>query len=132
MLQDALCRKATLFITTGAEKHLYVVINDPAYSERKGGDTVLVVNFSTYLGGLQDGTCLIDKGEHPFVKQSTYVRYEDAQLLLVEKVGKLIDAGFITAGHAVSDDLYQRILAGFRNSKRVERKVLDFLNSIGL
>lgn len=132
MPQDAVVRKASLFILSGPHSHLHVVINDPVYYEPKGGPTVLLVNFCSHNGVLQDGTCLLDVGDHPFITNPTYIEYSQAVLLLSDQLEKRVAAGVHRPGAPVSEDLYNRILAGFRVSRRVPRKILNFLDHAGL
>jgi hypothetical protein len=130
--QDAIFRKASLFIVTGPNPHLHVVMNDPIYYPPKDGESVLVVCFCSYTGELQDGTCLLNAGDHGFIKWQTYVDYGRSEVKLSKPLESHVASGIHETGDEVSEDLYERIRQGFRQSRRTPRKVLNFMDFVGI
>lgn len=134
MPQDALFCKASLFMVTGPNEHLHVVMNDPvAYPLKPDGRTVLLVNFCSYVDpAVNDDTCLLNVGDHDFIHHCTYVDYADAVLKLVEPIERDVGLHIHRIGTNVSEQVYQRILDGFHVSPRVPIKVSRFLKFCGL
>ncbi len=132
MAQDAIFRKASLFIVTGPNPHLHVVLNDPIYYPPKEGESVLIVCFCSYTSKLQDATCLIEVGDHDFIKWQTYVDYGRAEVKLSMPLELHVASGIHELGVEVSEDLYERIRQGFRQSRRTPRKILNFMDFAGI
>lgn len=55
-------------------RHLWVIISDPLIDVT---DPVIIVNFTTYKEG-KDPTCILQAGDHPFIKHPTAVDYRNA------------------------------------------------------
>jgi hypothetical protein len=126
--QDALFRKGSLFIVTGPNEHLHVIMNDPVDYSKKGGPTVLLVNFCTFDGnGTHDSTCLLNVGDHPFISHPTYVAYEHACLKLVQPLIAGIGDRRIRSTDPVSERVYERILDGLKKSSRVAQGISAFV-----
>jgi len=69
------------------DDHLWVIINDP-----QAHDGIAVfVNISTVRGKV-DSTCFLRRGDHPFIRRDSYVRFRSAKKALVEELDVLIKA----------------------------------------
>lgn len=121
-------------MVTGPNEHLHVVMNDPIdYPLKPAGRTVLLVNFCSLVDpAVNDATCLLNFGDHDFIRHSTYVDYANAVLKLVEPIERDVGRRIHRVGASVSETVYQRVLAGFRVSPRVPAKVIRFLRFCGL
>ena len=70
-----------------ADKHLWVIISDPeSYL-----DQVLFVSMTSYDITKED-VCLINQGEHPFVRHKTCIDYSDARHATSDQLEKLLTA----------------------------------------
>jgi hypothetical protein len=61
------------FITTDPavyDKHLWIIVSDPAQDE----DEIVILNLTT-AAKHHDKTCLLDVGDHPFIKRPSAVNY---------------------------------------------------------
>lgn len=133
MSQGSLFRRGSLLIESGPNKHLHVVMNDPVDYPKKGGHTVLLVNFCTFeANGLCDSTCLLNVGDHPFISHPTYVSYEHAILKLTDPLDAAINAKLIEPKDPVSEQVYERILDGLKRSTRVVGGISAFVRFAGL
>jgi hypothetical protein len=71
-------------------EHLFFVISDPI----KNAGTYHIVNITTdYIRGGKD--CILNVGDHPWIKRTSYVAFRDAVEITTEKnldslVGKLV------------------------------------------
>lgn len=133
MPQEALFRKGSLFIVSGPSEHLHIILNDPVDYPIKGGPTVLLVNFCSFeANGLCDSTCLLNVGDHPFIKHATYVAYEHAALQLAHPLIEAMKANRIRPHDPVAEHVYQRILDGLKKSSRVVGRISKFVRFAGL
>lgn len=64
------------FVEKGVDshRHLWAVISDPLIDV---ADPVVIVSFTTYRRG-KGPTCLLNVGDHPFIKHPTMVDYSRA------------------------------------------------------
>jgi hypothetical protein len=103
-------------------------MNDPVGYPKKGGPTVLLVNFCTFeANGLCDSTCLLNIGDHRFITRPTYVSYEHAILKLADPLDAAITAKLIEPQDPVSEPVYERILDGLKRSTRVVGGISAFV-----
>lgn len=124
-------KKGTLLAQTGALKHLHIICCDPV--ETYNGPAVLVVNISTVKENLvYEKTCILKKGEHPFVKQDSYVVYKQAVVWKVESIERRLRSGEIIFCEDVTQDVLDKVLKGFLNSKSVNRRILNFIKTYKL
>jgi len=89
------------------ENHLWLVINDP--SAHAG--VALIVNVST-LRPNAETTCLVRRGEHPFIQHDSYVRYGSARQANVVDLEKLVKAGRLKPHQIASKVLLEKVRAG--------------------
>jgi hypothetical protein len=114
---------STLLIPTGAQKHLFVVLNDPVVLQGYGAQPcVVLVNVSTVRPEIPyDNTSVLAAGCHPFVTAESYVRYQDARLYRASELSKLVAQGLFTPHHPVAAQLLATIKAGLNSSPRTKR-----------
>ncbi len=86
--------------------HLWVVINDPQAHD----GTAVFVNVST-VREKSDTTCLLRRGDHPFIKHDSYVRFRSAKKALVEELDALIKARHLRPHQPADAALVVRIRA---------------------
>lgn len=94
-------KKATLLIPSSPDnlrdvKHLFIILTNPPTSEKQA--KVLLVNVSTvYNNHVFDDACIIEAGEHTFIKRRSFIHYRYARIeeasMLIKKVksGEFID-----------------------------------------
>ena len=87
--------------------HLWVIINDPA----QHADRALFVNVST-LRDDAETTCLLVKGEHPFITHESYVRYRSAKGADVASLEMLVKAKKLKPHQSASAALLAKLRAG--------------------
>jgi CTP:molybdopterin cytidylyltransferase MocA len=88
------------------EDHLWIVINDPAAH----GNSALIVNIST-LRPRADTSCLLHRGDHPFIRHDSYVRFGSARAVSCQDVGHLFAARRLRPHQSASATLVARIRA---------------------
>ncbi len=76
------------FIPEKYDHHLWVVLSDPMVDPEK----VVLVNFTTHTVD-EEQHCVLKKGDHPFIKHKTVVRYRDAKLVRASDLEVLLLKG---------------------------------------
>lgn len=89
------------------EDHLWIVINEPA----KHGHAALVVNIST-LRAEAETTCVLQRGEHVFIRHESYVRYQSARAVKTSDFARLPQAGYFKPHQPASVALLDKLRAG--------------------
>lgn len=113
----------TFFLAGGAaDRHLRVVISDPAIDPER----VLFVSLTSYDFTKED-VCLLDVGDHPFVKHKTCVAYGDAREAPLGALIQLRDAGQLRPNEPVSLGLLDRIRRGVSLSRAIKLKHVELM-----
>lgn len=104
--------------------HLHVVCND-------GGNTpdwrILVSISSIKDHKFHDPSCEIEAGEHPFISRRSFVEYRHAQQRSAEQIKRCLETGAYVAKEPVSQELLDRIVAGFSVSDFTDPWVLEII-----
>lgn len=109
-------------IAPGLPQHLWVVI---AIGNPSG--KIAIVNCTTWEPSCQDESCVIQPGEHPFVKHKTVVNYRDAKIVTTAQLNQVRS---LVQPHAnANSELLERICQGARESRFTSKKILRLLES---
>jgi hypothetical protein len=102
----------------GDIRHLWIVLTEPEGHPPQ----VAIVNLTTRRAG-SDDTCVLQPGDHEFVKAESVIHYADATIAPAEplrRIAKLADYDF----HAdCSDELLKRIRHGLLSSPFTHKKI---------
>jgi hypothetical protein len=113
----------TFFLAGGAaDRHLRVIISDPVIDPER----VLFVSLTSYDLTKED-VCLLDVGDHPFVKHRTCVAYGDAREAPLGVLIQLLDAGQLRPNEPVSPRLLDRIRRGESLSRAIKLKHVEMM-----
>ena len=115
---------ATLLIPSGAGKHLFVVLNDPAPFPGYGSKPcVVLVNLSTVRKDIPyDTTCVLPAGCHAFVVAESYVRYQDARTYRSDDLAARVTQGLFSAHEPMAREWLDAIRTGLGKSPRTKRE----------
>lgn len=73
-----------------------------------------------------DRACILNKGDHPFIKHQSYAHYRFADIKFEKQIQELIKNGtFIQHQHPFSDEVLGRLRDGAMNSKFAARDVKE-------
>ena len=108
-------------------RHLFVVISDPVRSP----DDVVLVPLTTFEH-YKDQSCILNVGDHPFVKHPTCIGYSDAQCSPVKKLGQLLESRDIRRRKPMCEDVLARILEGAAKTRMLPSKCDMILHGQGL
>ncbi|HEV7925063.1 MAG TPA: hypothetical protein VGR14_06900 [Verrucomicrobiae bacterium] len=93
------------------EDHLWLIVNDP--SAHSG--FALIVNVST-LRLNAETTCVVQAGDHPFIKHDSYVRYGSARKVRVTDLAEAVKKGLLKPNQAASKAFLAKVRAGAKAS----------------
>ncbi len=111
--------------------HLWIIISDPSYNPEK----VAIVNLSSWRDEaieLNDSSCIVNNGEHSFVRGKSYVPYRKALCTTLDKLQRGIDGSVLQQLENCTDELLNRVLEGAANSKFTPNEILEVLQEQGL
>lgn len=110
-------------------KHLFFILTDPCEDkETKRPEMLLLVNCSTvYPEKPFDNACVLDVGEHPFIKHKSYIYYKETRIESLIDIEQGIEQNRFIRREIINDALYERILKGAFSSKQIERRYLRFI-----
>ena len=103
----------------GGGYHLHIFLSD--YS----GDPpqTIIVNITSWREN-SDETCIIQPGEHPFIRKKSVVLYGKASIIKVSNVEYLKRQG--KQQETISNKLLSKMCAGLCKSKRTSKRVKEF------
>ena len=104
------------------EDHLWLIVNDP--SAHFG--FALLVNVSTLRPGAET-TCIIQAGEHPFIKHGSYVRYGGARKVKATELAEAVKKGLLRPHQAASNAFLEKVRAGAKAAPFLAGELRDLL-----
>ena len=113
-------------LPTAPQRHLWIVISDPA---RSPDGQVLLVNVTTWEKW-KDDTCLLEPADCrtcPFIKHASCVDYARARIEGIAKIDRMVAAGLIKQQVNVGPELLARIRKGAQDSPRLPNRCQLFL-----
>jgi len=102
----------TFLVALVADEHFWMIISDPEIDPER----VLMVNFSTWKP-YHDQACVVEAGEHPFVRRRTCVNFPEARVTTDAALEHLTRAQQIFPQPPLSEVLLRRIREGARGSR---------------
>jgi len=104
--------------------HLFIQMTDPLGEDNK----ILLVNVSSInMETYHDETCILNAGDHPFITHPSYIRYDKARIEPVQKIEDAVQRSIFFPRGILSEAVFVRVVQGFRDSPRVARNILRFL-----
>ncbi|MBF0136544.1 MAG: hypothetical protein H7833_20715 [Magnetococcus sp. DMHC-1] len=124
-------KKATVLVPSGPrndpeKKHLFIVLTDP-FDSGFGKKYVLLVSVSSIKNKIPyDKTCILNPGDHSFIKRRSFIYYgrsriEDAmELIDGVKDNKLIPC------EPLEQNIFSSVCEGVYNSPQTPRGIIEF------
>lgn len=126
----AVVKRATLLIPSGSInrpdlKHLAILLTNPIGPAKQ----ILTVTVSTLRGNkFDDHTCIINAGEHDFIKQPSFVAYWACRCDCVEsQILNGISSKMFTPMQPLKEDVFARVIAGVEKSAHTKPFAKKFL-----
>lgn len=105
--------------------HLWFVISSGQL------DPVVVVSVTTWRVD-KDQNCVLEAGDHPFLKHKSCIAYDLAKSVFQEKLQLWIEHGDLQFHDPVSPEILFRLLDGAATSRRIPIKCRSVLEDQGL
>ena len=131
-----MCWKATygacVMIPSGPGEHLFTVALGPAILDGYGDSPqVVIVSFSSIKKGIPyDESCKVIAGTHPFITRDSFVYYREPRIYSAQELEERVASGQWRAQDSCSPELMQKIISGFRSSKRLPRYFNAILDAL--
>jgi hypothetical protein len=125
-------KKASLLVPSGPpsdldRKHLFVIITNPTLQNSE--KCSLLVPFSSCKPGMyHDRACIINAGEHHFIRKLSFVIYSKARIECVDKLMRGVKGGILTPHEQVAEPLFKRICDGLTTSRHTPQHIIKFYN----
>ncbi len=116
-----------LFKDKAVDGHLWIIISDPDVDEHR----VLFESMTSY-DITKEKVCLLDVGDHPFIKHKTCIAYEFAKAAPLKNLITLRDRGLLEMSQPVSAELLEWIRQGVSLSRRVNVEHVNLMIEQGL
>ena len=111
------------------DDHLHIIITDPS---KKTG-CVLVMNIWSVKGSkFEDETCVLQGGDHPFVRHPSWVVYDRAFLESVGRLRRQYQIGAIYDAGSLANGVLRRIQSGAFETTSVPFECMDALREQGI
>jgi len=108
---------------TSSPLHLWFVCTHPNAS-----DDVVILNL-TDSDNLSDGTCLLSKGDHPFITRDSGIAYGRGQIVKAARLAEMKNSGTITPRQQADAALIDRIRQGALQSPDASTKLQAAINA---
>jgi hypothetical protein len=115
---------STLLVRSGDVFHLHFIVFGPVVLDGYGPlAQVAMVNATTLREGVPyDPACVVEAGEHAFIKHRSYLAYRHMRVDTSTHVEHMVRSGAWTARDPCSPDLLHRIAAGVCLSRLTPRE----------
>lgn len=104
-------------------KHLRIIISNP-----NEDNEFLTVSVDTFKFDWQDSSCIINSGEHPFIKHKSFVNYRYAEVISFGKIFNALRLGLFIKKEDVSPELLLKIQNGARVSRHFDEKLKSWFD----
>lgn len=114
---------------SGSKQHIFTVVFGPCQLPQRGSaDQVVMLSFTSVRPEIPyDNACLIQAGEHEFVKHLSYVYYREPRIEQLSHVIKMLETGTWRSKAKCSPELLKRIFNGAKQSSRAPRYLAKIL-----
>lgn len=125
-------RRATLLIPSGPDhdperKHLFIILTDPCQDDEKGERSVLLASLTSVPNRVAyDSTCILQAGDHPFLRHASYVFYQKARIESVATLENGVQKGVFIQHDPIEASIFNRVCNGLELSRRVTPRNLEF------
>ena len=109
------------------DSHLWMVLSDPALNANQ----VLIVSLTTW-GKDDDPACVLNVGDHPFVRQKSFIKYSHAKVVTDQQLEDFLARGQIHAQAPLSASVLKRVRDAAAESRFMALGHADILIDQGL
>jgi hypothetical protein len=115
------------FIPAKFDHHLWLILSDPEIN----ADKVVIVNLTTHTLD-EEPHCILQKGDHPFIKHKTAIRYRDSKCVALPQLEDLVASGGLRKHNPLSAAILKKIRDGASLSKYLPEGCRQILEEQGI
>lgn len=117
-------QKGALLIPSGPadKKHLYMILTDSCADSKH----LLISISSIKPERFFDDSCVIEPGEHAFIRHASYVLYSKPEIYSRRKILQNLERWYFSKKDDVSDELFKKIVDGFYSSEFIPKLYLTY------
>ena len=119
---------AGLLIGYGDDHHLFAVMNDPC----KDGLCLLLMVTTIRGHRRQDNTCVLNAGDHTFIKHPSYIAYRIANLSRGDHIGSMVDKHLYIKKDDWDPVVFNKIANGIYVSEDTTLGVIKYARKNGI
>jgi hypothetical protein len=114
--------RGTILIPTDTTQHLFIII-----TKQCDAGCHLLLNISSIRAGkFHDSTCTFAGGEHPFIKQPSFVFYERADQKQAKSISDLVAKAYYIEKPALDQLHFAKVCSGIMQSKFTKPWVKEY------
>jgi hypothetical protein len=115
-------RMSALLCPTPEDYHLTAVLNDPC-----ADDLCLLVTITSIVPGrFHDPACVLDRGDHSFLRHPSFVLYRLAATVRAQHICNLVAKKYYLEKDEFPEQVFDRILGGVYISKEVTPRIIKY------
>ena len=100
-----------LLADVGINNHLFILISDPALDPAR----IVTANFTSWRAD-KDQSCIVEVGEHRFIKRRSCVYYGEDRLITLPAYERLLASAHLVRHDPLTAALLARVLSGAAGS----------------
>jgi hypothetical protein len=102
-------------------RHLHIVCTDPCSRGLQ-----LIVSVTSWTNSLCDSACILDEGDHPFIRHRSWVMYRKSRLELAADLDNGVQIGVFVPRQTVAPHIFERVLQGICTSASTPFKIKQY------
>lgn len=99
------------------DEHLWIVISEP----QQDSERVVIVSLTSHRED-KDQSCVLDVGDHPWIRHKTCVSYRDTKCVAESQLDSLVQRSLLEPREAATDDLLAKLFDGAEQTDEMPNK----------
>lgn len=121
-------RKASLLIPFNDAPHLFAVMNDQC----RNNMCLIIMITSLREGKYHDPACILDIGDHSFIKHRSYLLYRMAEVTRIDRISRLVSKNYYIPRDDFLEGTFKRISDGIRLSDDTPLRIFRYADANGI
>lgn len=115
----------------GDHKHLFTIVIDPMVVPNMGSmPIVILIGFTSVRSQVPyDDSCVVQAGEHPFIKHESYLNYRHARIERAQHIEAMLAQGVFIQKEPCPEQLLEKVIQGALQSNRISREIKEIIRS---
>ena len=96
----------------GGKRHLKIILTEP----NEKGFVVVATVFTLRRPEKQDTSCILKKGDHPFIQRESVIEFKKAQVMRAFDILQKLHSGELALKEELAPAVFERVLAAAKAS----------------